>query len=586
MRHASLLGLRAAWAGALLLCATLTSTAQELNPDDYCHPLQGVSGYLSANFGEMRENHFHSGVDFKTDGAEGKRVVAVADGYVSRIFCSHAGYGRALYLNHPNGTTSVYGHLQRFTPEIEAYLASEQLRRKSNRADIWCDSTLFRFRQGDEIGRSGNSGTSYGPHLHFEIRSQKTGKTLNPLAAGLFRPKDQIPPYIFRLHYIEVDSVRGVPIHSAPQTYEVLKVDKEHYQLKIKEPVKVGHNGYFVLEASDRKDDVSNTFGIYRLRGLKGSECWFEYRIDAFSFDRTRYCNAVSYYPLQGRSRNEVLRLVCLEENHAGLYHTLKNRGIISLTEGEQEQIELLVEDDCGNCSRLRFRIIGKAQKELFCASADSTLRVIHPQKEFRHREGDLTVTIAAGTLYEPTFYRQSKSERSLRSDSTLIILSPTYRILEGSIPLHKSIRVGIDCFVPLELRKHVCFGRRSMSGKRYRIGGRWEEGAVRGNLSSVGEIFVAADTLPPRITARFKEGANLEKSSKISFRVSDNFAGINSLYAYIDGAWSPVEYHAIKGTATLRLGPEIGGRKSHAVTLIVEDGCGNQSRLKSHFIR
>lgn len=586
MRRIFRLGLRGLIMAAFMCKICPLQAQPELNANDYCHPLRGVSGYLSANFGEMRSNHFHAGIDFKTDGAEGKRVVAVADGYVSRIFCSHSGYGRALYLNHPNGTTSVYGHLQRFTPEIEAYLEAEQQRRKSNRADIWCDSTLFRFRQGDEIGRSGNSGTSYGPHLHFEIRSQKTGKTLNTLAAGLFRPKDQIPPYIFRLHYIEVDTVRGVPIHSAPKTYEVLKVDREHYQLKIEEPVKVGSNGYFVLEASDRKDDVSNTFGIYRLRGLREGKCWFEYRIDAFSFDRTRYCNAVSYYPLQERSRNEVLRLVCLDENQEGLYPTLKNRGVISLAEGEQEKIELLVEDDCENCSRLRFRIIGKGQEERFRATADSTLRDIHPRAEFRHREGDLTVTIPAGTLYEPTFYRQAKSERSMRSDSTLIILSPTYRILDGSIPLHKSIRVAIDCFVPLELRKHVCLGRRSTNGKRYRIGGRWEEGAVRGNLSSAGELFVAADTLPPRITPRFQEGENLEKSSKISFRVSDNFAGISSLYAYIDGRWRAVEYHSIKGTATLHLGPEIGGRKSHSVTLIVEDGCGNQSRLKSHFIR
>lgn len=588
MRYTAILGpkTRAVVLSTLILLLSVTVSAQKLNPNDYCHPLQGVLGYLSANFGEMRTNHFHSGVDFKTDGAEGKRVVAVADGYVSRIFCSHAGYGRALYLNHPNGTTSVYGHLQRFTPEIEAYLEAELRRQKSNRADIYCDSTRFRFRQGEEIGRSGNSGTSYGPHLHFEIRDQKTGKTLNTLAAGLFRPKDQIPPYIFRLHYIEVDTVRGVPVHSTPQSYEVLKVDKENYQLKIKEPVKVGRNGYFVIEASDRKNEVSNTFGIYRLRGLMGGECWFEYRIQEFGFDRSRYCNAVSYYPLQERSRNEVLRLVCLEGNRAGLYPTLKNRGLISLSEGEQQFIELLVEDDCDNCSRLRFRIIGKEQRALFRATADSTLRVIDPRQTFHHREGDLQVTIPTGALYESAFYRQSKSQKSLRGDSTLIILSPSYRILESSTPLHKPIRVAIDCFVPLELRDRVCIGSRSHNGKRYRLGGGWSDGAVRGNLSSLGEIFVAADTIPPTITPRFKEDTELKNSSKISFRVGDNFAGIRSLCAYIDNRWMPVEYHTIQGTATLRLDDEIEGKKRHSVTLIVEDGCGNQRRWQGHFIR
>ena len=234
----------------LLLAVSSTtqlSIAQELNPEEFCYPLKNVAGYYSANFGEMRPNHFHSGVDFKTDGAEGKPVVAAADGYVSRIFCSSGGYGRALYLTHPNGTMTVYAHLQRFTPEIEAYLKEHRLRQKKNRADIYCDSTLFRVRQGEEIGRSGNSGGSYGPHLHYEIRDLKTGRTLNPIAAKVIRPKDQIAPYIFRIHYVEMDTLRGVPIHSSLRTYEVEKVDETWGKRRLAYAINYKTEGWYVL---------------------------------------------------------------------------------------------------------------------------------------------------------------------------------------------------------------------------------------------------------------------------------------------------------------------------------------------------
>ncbi|MBO5984868.1 MAG: M23 family metallopeptidase, partial [Rikenellaceae bacterium] len=292
---------------AIIATLHLTSRAQTLNPDYYDFPLRDVAGYYSANFGEMRPNHFHSGTDFKTNGVEGKPVIAVADGYVSRILQSPTGYGLALYVEHPNGTTSVYGHLSSFRKDIADYVFAERHRLKQSRVDLYCKANQFTVKRGEEIARSGNTGSSQGPHLHFEIRDARTGKTFNIIKQGIVRPKDDISPYIMKVHYIEVDTIQGVPLHSRPKSYAVHKADNTTYRLAQQSPVKVGRNGYFVVETSDRKNDVANTYGVYNLVEKIDGKTIFEYRNDGFTFDLSRYCNAVSYYPIQRSSRNEAM---------------------------------------------------------------------------------------------------------------------------------------------------------------------------------------------------------------------------------------------------------------------------------------
>lgn len=570
----------------LLFLLPCTQTgAQQLDPSYYDYPLRDVAGLYSANFGEMRSNHFHSGIDFKTDGVEGKPVVAVADGYVSRIFFSPSGYGRALYVCHPNGTTSVYAHLRSFRPDMEAWLRSEQQRLKQNRVDLYCDSTLFRVVRGEEIGRSGNSGTSFGPHLHFEIRDNNTGKTLNTMASGVYRPKDKIPPYLFRVHYVEVDTVRGVPVHSPVKSYEVEKIDKEHYRLKSKEALPVGRNGYFMLEASDRKDEVSNTFGVYRLRGYFDEECYFDYAMDGFSFEHTRYCNAVSYYPMQINSHNEILRLCCLDGNRPDFYRTLKNRGMIQVAPEAVHQIRLRADDDCGNHSEISFSICGKSDLHCFHALADTTSRIIDRRYHFRHEEDGLSVLFPAQSLYESTFYRQQRSKRPLRRDTSLVVLSPVYQLLDASIPLHKGILVAIKTFVPKELRTHVVLGSRNRKGALTCLGGSYENGAVEAKITSLGDLYVVADTVAPQIRPSFQSGDDLRGRRSVKIRLTDNFSGIRHWAAYIDKKWVPLDYQPLRATATLPLDKSLASGEHHLL-LIATDPTGNTARWEGNFRR
>ena len=287
----------------------LAAPAQEPRSERYRFPVRNVAGLYSANFGEMRPNHFHSGVDIKTDGVTGKPVVAAADGYVVRIAVSPGGYGRALYIAHPDGTTTVYGHLERFRTDIESYLRYKRYEQGRSNVDFTCKPSLFPVRAGDTVALSGNSGMSFGPHLHFEVRRSSDQRTLNTLAAKLLPVRDRIAPRIMRLHYVEVDSLGDVPVHSRPRTFDVVRRSEGDYALRQTQPVAVGRRGYFIVECSDRKDEVHNTFGIYRLTEEVDGEVRYEYRMDGFLFGDTRYCNAVSYYPMQLSSRNEVIRL-------------------------------------------------------------------------------------------------------------------------------------------------------------------------------------------------------------------------------------------------------------------------------------
>lgn len=301
----------------LILMAALGCTAslhgQQLDPAEYVYPVRGVSGACSANFGEMRPGHFHAGVDIKTDGVEGKELVAVADGYISRVVVTAGGYGRALYLTLRNGKTAVYGHLQRFRDDIEARVRTARYEGRTNSVDLSFDASQWPVRQGELIGYSGNSGSSMGPHLHFELRDNRTQRRYNLVHEGIIRPADHTPPRILRLHYIEVDTVRGVPVRSPGESYAVVRTTAGSYRLTRSEALPVGRNGYFVVEASDRRDGVHNTFGIWRAALAVDGQPRFEYRMDGFTYEQARCCDAVSCYPLQLFSRNECIRLARLQ---------------------------------------------------------------------------------------------------------------------------------------------------------------------------------------------------------------------------------------------------------------------------------
>ncbi len=559
---------------------------KKLDPTDYVYPVLNVARLYSANFGEMRPGHFHSGIDIKTDGVVGKPVVAAADGYIARIAVTAGGFGRAVYIAHPNGTTTVYAHLDSFRDDIERFVLNERYRTRQNNINIFPPADKFPLKQGEQFARAGNTGSSSGPHLHYEIRDSRTQRTLNMIAQRVIRTRDDIPPRIARLHYIAVDTVRGVPVHSLPRPVEVVETSPGNYHLKQHAPLTVGGRGYFVLEVIDRKNDVSNSFGVWRTAQHVDSVKTFEFCIDGFLFNQTRYCNAVTYFPLQ-KSGNEFIRLTQLENCIGDFYPVSQNRGLITPAPGETQQIVIEAEDDSGNVSTVTFSITGQPSERDFRADADSLslLPIVTNRMMFHHTCNGMSVQIPAGALYEPVFYTQS-TRPSDGIQTTTKVLSPIFSILSPKVPLHNAMTLSIRATVPESLQPHACLALVKGNKVSY-AGGRWRNGAITGSTRSFGDYCVVADTLPPTVTPKFSTTQPTITSKSITFELRDNFSGVGRYSATIDGQWILLERNPMRGTITHTFDDTRTPKgRTYALEVVVTDNCGNKTTWRQKITR
>lgn len=568
----------------LLTTACLGAQGQQLDPNDYIYPLRELKQRLySANFGEIRPGHFHAGVDIKTDAEEGKPVVAAADGYVSRVALQAGGYGRAVYLTLRNGTTVVYGHLRRFRDDIERHVRRERYERRSNGVNLWFGPGTWPVKQGDVVAYSGDSGSSGGPHLHYEIRDTETQRLYNPVREGIIRPRDEYPPRIVRLHYVEVDTVQGVPVRSVPESYAVVRTAAGRYALTHDGPVGVGRRGYFVAEVTDRRNDVWNTFGVWRVTAFADGIPCFEFRMDSFTYDISRCSDAVSCYPIQINSRNEAIRLAQLEGAPDSFYPTMAERGLIRTAEGQVRRIRIEAEDDCGNVSTLEFAVRGRTGE--FRAETDTTAVTLRPDRASVLRVGrEAEVRIPEGTIYEPIFVRPGLGEAP-QADSGVVVLSPAYRFFDPATPLFRAVEVTLRARVPRPLQLHAQLAVRTHRGSLACVGGAYADGAVTASVRTSGDLAIVADTLPPAVRPLFAEGADLTRVEGVRFRAADNFSGIASWRLHIDGEWVPCDRFPMKGTL-VHFFDAPAQRRTHAVRLSVTDGCGNATHFEGTFYR
>jgi len=540
-------------------------TAQTLDPSYYRLPLD-IPIIFSGNFAEFRTDHFHGGVDLKTGGVEGKNIYAVAEGYISRIGVSPGGYGRVLYVDHPNGTTSVYGHLSKFRADIEEFVRDERLRLKRNSLNIVCPADKFRVGKGDIIALSGNSGSSGGPHLHFEIRETAAQRTLNLVKERVIQQQDDIPPSLVRLYYVRVDTLMSVPIHAAPRRINLTG-----------EVVNVAPNGYFVAEVTDRKNGTNNTMGLYRIEQQLDGITNFECRFDGFLFTDTRYINAMAHYGLQ-RGTNEFYRLAVLEHNRLPLYDNVISRGAISLSDNDIHNVRLILEDDSDNVTTVSFRI----RRESSTLPPDATIRgrIVRPVLPFRHNAAGVEVYIPPHTLYEPVFFNFSVDSSKTVTSDRVRVLTDIYTILDRQTPLHTPMTVTLS--VPgYGIGSKVCLASVSATGGLSYAGGVCAGGFVTGYLNRGGAYCAVIDDTPPRITPLFRENSRV--SGSLSFRVSDDFSGMASVNAFIDGNWVILEQKQQGYPLVHTFDPSIASGR-HELRIVATDNCGNYTVYTTTF--
>lgn len=544
----------------------------------FIYPVEARIG-LAANFGELRANHYHMGLDCRTDQVVNKVVKAAADGYIAHVKVEPFGFGQAIYINHPNGLTTVYGHLNSFFPALEEYVKEQQYKQQSWKVYLDVPPGMFPVKQGQFIARSGNAGGSQGPHCHFEIRDTKTDKVLNPLLFGFPIP-DNVPPTIVRLAMYD----RCTSVYSqSPKLFGLKKVSGDYTSIVPVIPVNTDKIS-FGISANDKVSGSSNPNGIYEAVLYLDDEPIVGFQLDSISYDETRYLNAHIDYKTRaagGPYIEHLSRLPGYPEN--GVYKDINGNGVIALTDDSVHRVTIVVKDTYGNTSTLNFKIKKGIIRE---NGSQEDAASYHQQKEFHpgfvniFEAEDLQLILSPEDLYDSVSFLQSKRASTLKDS-----YSEIFSVESGLVPVHSyfTIRIKANKNVPPELEDKMLM-KRQWGNKTDLIkavrNGEWYTAKFR----DFGNFELIADDVPPAITGGFADNANLSKSSRIVFIPKDDNDEIINFNAQLDGSW--LRFTNDKGRSFIYNFDEMCPRGKHELVISVYDLAGNTSRKILHFTR
>lgn len=499
-------------------------------PRGYFRNPLGIPISVTANYGELRPNHWHMGLDIRTNQKENLPVYAAADGYISYIGIRPLSFGRFIMMNHPNGLSTFYAHLNDFSPELEEYVSDQQQKKESWAVELEPDPGVFPVRKGDRIAYSGNTGASQGPHLHFEIRDTKSGRSLNPLLFG-FPVSDNIPPVITRLAIYD----RSTSTHlQTPNLFSVKKTDSG-YSTRPGSILTGSRKISFAISAYDRVNGSSSPNGIYSAIFYLDEIPQAGFILDNMDYPESVYVNAQIDYRHKFYGGPYLQHLSRLPGNKARVFHEIENEnGVIELSDTMEHSVRIEVTDAYDNISELFFIIRYKD-------SLASGISGQNPQKKFTPgyvnvvEEKDFEVYIPETCLYDtvqPYYFRQENN--SAGSVSSL------HRLNDPSIPVHDDIIVRIKpstAIAEQQLDKVII--ERNWYGRRTVKKGEIQNGWIIAGFSDFGNFQAFVDLVPPQVNAPGggKDTLDLSRSKRIVFTPTDNY-GIQSFRAELNGKW------------------------------------------------
>lgn len=554
----------------LLLFSTLLN-AQEKYPQDVFQSPLDIPLVLAGTFGELRSNHFHSGIDIKTQRRQGLPVLAIADGTVTRIKISHWGYGKALYVAHPNGYTSVYAHLQKFSPEIESYIKKIQYKKQSYEVEAFPDYGELKVLKGNTIAYTGNTGGSSGPHLHFEIRSSVTEKPTNPLLYG-YEVRDATNPTLVGLfgYPLSEDAVvnqsaKKIQLNFTKQPDGSFLADK----VTAIGTIGFGFNGF------DRQDMAANKNGVYSVKQIVNGKVYSAYDFETFSFRETRYINTLIDYSHFDKFKQRIQK--CFKEpyNRLGIYDTLHNNGRITVKEGLSYNVEILISDLEGNQTKLIIPVEGKRETIKIEKNHTVTKDFILANKPNNFDLGAAKVFFPANTFYQDFYIDLKKG-------------TDTVTIHDNSVAAHRNFTISFDVAnKPLNERKQLFIARVDRKGDLRHSKTYKRDGAFTTRTRTFGTYTLAQDTIAPEIKPRnFKEKQWLSNFSYLSLKISDDLSGIDTYNATINGQWILMEYEPKTKTLTYNFDDIILDQTQCDLKVVVTDNVGNSSTFEHTFFR
>lgn len=552
---------------------------QEQFPKKYFRSPIDTTIVLAGNFAELRPNHFHGGLDIKTGNREGMSIRAVADGYVSRIKVSTYGYGKALYITHPNGYVSVYAHLQSFNDTIGSFVKKQQYSQKNFEVELIPQKGEFPIRQGDIIALSGNTGHSGGPHLHFEIRDEKTEKTINPLLFGL-PVKDNIKPQVREIKIYPADENALINGKNKATSYSV-KATKNGYKLAGTDTITVTGNIYFGFEGFDTESSKGGKNGIYSAELQLNKKRLYSHEMNVIGFDETRCINSFIDYPYNRNSGNFIQRSFVEPNNKLGIYKDVVNKGVVFFNADSLHQIKYIIKDIFGNTSVLEFLVRSKRNNNSSIKAAEKKdpATILHCREANKFASEGVQIDLPADILYDDVDFKYNSTKANIPG-----CYSDIYHIHTADVPVHDFFTISITPqLVSDSLKKHIVLARINKKGKKEFAGGEWQNGVVTAKVKELGDYVVVSDTIPPSIKpVDVSPGKNISKQKRITLKVSDNFSGIKHFEGSVDGNWVLTEYEHKKNIlcytidSTKQYSPFDTKSKSHLFKLKVSDGAGN----------
>jgi len=547
-------------------------------PTDYFQSPLDVPLYLSGSFGELRTNHFHAGLDIKTKQQEGLKVYSVADGYISRIKVSHVGYGYALYVDHPNGYTTVYGHLQKYGDKILEFVKAEQYKQRKFGVDVFPSPTDLPVLKGEVIALSGNSGASGGPHLHFEVRETKSEKVLNPLLFG-FEIKDKIRPSVSRVWIVPLSDSTRVNTGTVPLSFETIAA-AGGMSLKTTTPPTVYGDVGFAIHTSDLLDGNSNRCGIYRIELFVDGLQVYGQRMDRLDFTTNRAMNAHTIYERFKKDRSQLHGSYRLPGNPLDIYDNLVNDGIVTFNDGKLHELEYRVLDYEENLTVVKFKVQSGKPGKAIAGGTKPSLAFFDWEKDNVYEAEDIRITIPAFSLYENVNLTIDRSKKITGA------LTPTYLIVSPYEPLHSPYTLAIraDHIKPTLHNKLIIARYDPEKDRIYSEGGNMENGFVIAQPLYLGYFGVLADTVDPSISS-IDFSAQMKAKSSFSFKISDWLSGVSEFIPTIDGEWVLMEYDGKNSRLTCYYDSKRMTRGEHQFMLRVIDGVGNEKAYKSKFV-
>jgi len=554
-----------------LLISIFTFSQKKYPKNDFIAPMD-IPLHMSGTFGELRGNHFHSGIDFKTQKKEGQNVLAVADGYVSRIKVSPFGYGKALYITHPNGYTTVYGHLQKYAPEIEEYVKKRQYEQKSFEVEFFPSFSELKVKQGQLVAFSGNSGGSGGPHLHFEVRDTKTENIINPFFFGYDKiVKDTKKPTINNIYVYPIGKQSYVNNAEIPTIINVFSQKNGDY---IANPVSAKGKIGFGIETYDTADFNHNKNGVFKIETTLNGNKIFSVVFNEFSFSESRYINAFLDYQKWNEQKIRVQKMFVENKYSLSLINSNPKNGIIDVLPNITYTYKIEVFDFHNNSTTIIVPIKYTSEPPTIKQQQKKTNYFLKAKIDNLYEKENVSIYVPANSFYNDF-------------DLDFDVKNEIITFANSSIPVHKNYTITIkNTDIPTKLRERTYIARLDGTTKKYNKT-KVSQNSFKTNVRETGDFTLAQDTIPPIIEPiNFSEGKWISNEKNLKISIKDNDSGINTYNAYLNDKWVLMEYDYKTNLLIHDFADGKAQEGKNDLKVTVTDNVGNVTTFETYFFR